>query len=158
MKELVSTLRRLEAHLQDELAAQTRSRELLEVQRDALLGRDPALVYASNDALERDAKLGAERTRRRTEIVRRLASHWNVAPETLTLGSIAQRAGPEGERIQRLRAELRERTAATLKTARRVGSLARLHERFFADVLQLLLASVGAENPSRGGALLDAEA
>jgi hypothetical protein len=158
VKELRTQLRRLEAHLQEELAAQERTLELLAREEEALLGRDPALVLERTTNLEQELRTGGERSRRRSEIVAALGALWNVPPAALTLSSIAQRAGPEGERVQRMRTELREKTAQSLKRARRVGSLARTHQRFFSDVLQTLFGESGVGEVFTGGRLLDAEA
>ncbi|MCE9593700.1 MAG: flagellar export chaperone FlgN [Planctomycetes bacterium] len=158
MKELRTQLRRLEAHLQEELAAQERTLELLAAEEAALLGRDPALVQERTTELERELQTGVDRSRRRTEIVVALGELWNVPPAALTLSSIARRAGPEGERVLRMRTELRERTAQAVKRARRVGLLARTHQRFFSDVLQALFGESGVGAVFTGGRLVDAEA
>ncbi|MCK6445890.1 MAG: flagellar export chaperone FlgN [Planctomycetes bacterium] len=158
MKELQTLVRHLEAHLQDELAAQERTLGLLEAEEHALRGRDPHLVFERTTALERELATGVGRARRREELLARLGALWRVPPATLTLSSIAERAGVEGERIRRLRGELRERVAKVVKLARRVATLARTHQRFFSDVLQSLFATIGAGDVRQNGSLLDAEA
>ncbi|MBI5432619.1 MAG: flagellar export chaperone FlgN [Planctomycetes bacterium] len=158
MKELKTLLRRLEAHLQDEIAAQERTLALLADEQTALCGRDPALVLERTTALERELQGGVARARRRDEILTALGSLWGVPAATLTLTSIAERAGPEGERVLRMRGELRERSAKSVKLARRVGALARTHQRFFSDVLQALFGELGATDARVGGRLVDAEA
>ena len=158
MKELKTLLRRLEAHLQDEIGAQDRTLALLASEQEALAGRDPELVLARTAALERELQSGVARARRREEILAALAEFWRLPPGTLTLSSIAERAGSEGERVLRMRAELRERSAKSVKLARRVGALARTHQRFFSDVLQTLFSGLGATDARVGGQLVDAEA
>lgn len=157
-------LRRLEACLQEEIAAQGRALELLASEETALLARDPAAVLQQTHALERELTGGVERGRRRAEILRTLAAAFGVAPAALTLGSIAERLesdprlAAEGERLRRMRGELRERTARVQKTARKLASLAMLHQRYLSDVIQALFESVGARDAAAGGQLLDAEA
>lgn len=158
MKELQILVRHLEAHLQDELAAQERTLALLDAEEQALRGRDPHLVLERTTALERELATGVGRARRREELLARLGALWRVPAATLTLSSIAERAGAEGERIRRLRGELRERVAKVVKLARRVATLARTHQRFFSDVLQSLFAAIGAGDVRQNGSLLDAEA
>jgi hypothetical protein len=158
VKELEVRLRQLEAHLQDEIAAQHRAATLLAEEEAALLGRDPALVLERTTALERELHGGVARARRRAELFESLGALWNVPADVLTLSSIAERAGAQGERVRRMRGELRELCASNVKLARRVGALARTHQRFFSDVLQTVFGELGASNASAGGRLLDAEA
>lgn len=158
MRDLKTQMRRLEAHLQGELAALDRTHALLVSEEEALRGRDPNLVLERTSALERELGTAVARARTRDELLNGLGSLWRVPPATLTLASIAERAGPEGERVLRMRADLRERAARNVKLARRVAALARAHQRFFSDVLQSLFAELGASDARAGGNLVDAQA
>lgn len=147
-------LRQLESYAQEELGAQIRALELLEAQERALIDGDASRIESATRALERDLQSVPARARRRDDALAQLARLWELAPKTLTLASVAERAGDEGERLRRQRAELRDVLAKVARLTRRNTLRARVHERLNADVLQTVLA---VDPGSTLGALIDAE-
>lgn len=162
MSAALAHVRRLESWLQEEIAAQTKARELLETQLGALQSRTPEPLIESTNALERALSGSVDRGRRREEILRQLAREWGVAASSLSLSSICERlrsaSARESEIVQRLAGELRVLAQQVRSLARRAFALSRAHQRLLADVIQQLFAGVGAENAAQGGQLLDAEA
>ncbi len=158
MSNTTTWLRQLEACLQEELGAQSRWLSLLEAQERALLSHERETILATSTALQAEFSGAAGRTRRRDELVARLASSWNVAPASLTLASIVERAGADGERLRRQRADLERLSGRVQKLARRTGSAARLHSRLSSDIVRACLASSGGADVDAGGAMVNAEA
>ena len=69
---------------------------------------------------------------KRQDLTKALAQNWNVAPETLTLRSIVERAecaGLSTSGLGRLRTDLRRICAGIHKKGRSIASLARFHQR-----------------------------
>ena len=158
MNPVVHLLRQLEAYVQEEIGAQGRTLALLGAQEDALRSRDPHKITSSTQQLERELSSAPRRAQRRQELLAAFARAWDLAPCTLTLSSVVDRAGEEGERLARQRNELRAVTANVARQSRRVAAIARYHESFATDVLQVLIAVDGGAPFEAGGVLVDAEA
>lgn len=158
MNQVMTLLRQLEAHVQEEIGAQGRVLAALEAQGEALRSHESARIMEATAALDREILAQARRAERRTELLSALASVWGVAPQTLTLGSIAQRVGDEGRRLARQRDELQRAAGSVARQSQRNGLVARLHQRVTSQVLQAVLVE-GGEGASltEGGALINAE-
>jgi hypothetical protein len=87
-------------------------------------------------------------------IFARLGAHWNIAPVALTLGSIAERAGPSGGRIEELRDRLRLLGTEALRRNRRVARLVHVHQSIVQETLTALVGS--RDSLAETGALFDA--
>ena len=158
MSDLRTNLRQLEACVQEEHGAQARVLSRLKAQGVALQAGRPDEIATATRALEGELAGLAARTERRCALLRRLASSWGVSAGALTLASIAERAGPEGERLQRMRAGLRRVLAEVARQTRRNAQTAKLHQRTWNDLFEDVLGElVGSEAPA-GGRLVDAEA
>jgi hypothetical protein len=155
---VVILLKQLEAYVQEEIGAQGRTLALLGAQDEALRSGEPHKVAASTEALEREMRSAPSRARRRGELLAGFAALWNLAPHTLTLSSIVDRSGDQGERLGRQRDELRAVVAKISRQARRNSTAARFHERFASEVLHVLLAVDGSKSIEAGGVLVDAQA
>jgi hypothetical protein len=154
-----SLLNRLEACVQEEIQARERTHELLVRQERAILdNRSQELAEATRE-IERELLCGVMRGARRAAVLAALEKHWGVPASAMTLGSIAERAGPGAERLLRLRADLRERSARVARQNRRVAALTRLHRRLIQDVLGALFQEESGAAPlAAAGTLVDAEA
>jgi len=159
-------LRKLESWAVEELNAQRRTLERLQQHGAALRNGDPAALEACGREVEGEGAAGIERASRRAALLRLLGSLWSVDPKSLTLASIAERCGRDGERLARLRADLRRAAAATARAVRANLRAARAHQRAWSEILgellslgpgQLGLGTDQADAPA-GGQLVDAEA
>jgi hypothetical protein len=150
-------MRHLEAYVQEEIGAQRRTVSLLEAHEQALYTTLPAVIQEATKALEEDLRPVQARARRRDELLRAFGRLWGVEASTLTLGSLIERAGPDAERLQRQRQDLRDATAKVARQARRNAVAARTHQRLTADIIESLLAQ-GGEPVENGGSLVNAEA
>jgi hypothetical protein len=157
MSSLTTLLRQLEAYVQEEIGAQTRLVALLEAQERALRVHDAAELLDTTSAIDAELEGSAQRGRRRRELFASLAGLWMVAPSSLTLSSIALRAGPDAQRLERQKDDLDRAARRVQRLARRSGLVARFHQRLTADVLQALLAAGEEERVDCGGRLVDAE-
>jgi hypothetical protein len=152
------TLRKAEAWAQSELGAQLALSASLESHL-AALGRGQATEIETTLAALR-GQLGGERlrARQREQWLADLGRLWQVDPRALTVRSVVERAGPEGQRLGRLRGEL-ERTARRVgDLGRRVALIAR-QQRGIVGELITTLTGADPERPDRcSGTLVDAEA
>jgi hypothetical protein len=144
----------LEALITDEIAGKAKLEHELERQ-------ETAIVTAMRDELDLatrgiELELGREldRSRRRTAIFARLAAHWGVSANALTLGSIVERLGPAGENLERLRGELRASIAAVLRKNRRVARLVQVHSGIVNETVSSLLGVASVDQEP--GALFEA--
>ncbi|MDZ4772653.1 MAG: flagellar export chaperone FlgN [Planctomycetota bacterium] len=144
----------LEAWLVDEVAGKERLVVGLERQENALVNGTAEEIGAATRAIEAEISQELDRSRRREVIFARLGAHWNVAPVALTLGSIAERAGQSGARIEELRDRLRLLVAESLRRNRRVARLVHVHQSVVQETLTALVGSQGAMTET--GALFDA--
>lgn len=158
MSDTRAILRLLEACVQEELGSQRRTLERLVAQQAALRAGEPGALDERGREIEAEIGASLERAERRTVLLHTLGAAWAVDSRTLTLASIAERSGRDGERLGRLRAELRSAAAATARQLRRNARAARTHQRAWSEVLEgVLSAATDADSPA-GGRLVDAEA
>jgi hypothetical protein len=175
MMSLQSLLNHLEGLVRDEIEGKKRLLALLLRQESAVLEHKRVELDETTRAIEKELSLEVGRAGRRERIFAGLAAHWGVAPGTLTLASIAERA-ERGRKLERtesaghqtgtlsvLRAEMRDLLANVLRQNRRVSRLVSEHRRLVADTLTLLLGdgeSGGADGGmlEGSGSLVDAEA
>jgi hypothetical protein len=132
--------------------------ERLEAQAAALRAGDPPALDLRGREIEAEVEASLRRSQRRTALVSLLAGVWHVDSRSLTLGSIVERSGRDGERLARLRTELRRATAATARALRRNARAARAHQRTWGEVLEGVLGVVAAGDAQSGGRLVDTEA
>lgn len=158
MNQVMTLLRQLEAHVQEEIGAQSRVLAALEAQGEALRSHESARIVAATSTLDAEIMAQARRTERRNELLSALAAAWSLPTGTLTLGSIVQRVGDEGRRLARQREELAATVGNVARQSRRNGLVARLHQRVTSEVLQAVLVESGDDAVlAEGGALVDAE-
>lgn len=130
-----------EAWAREELAAQKRLLDVLVAQEQAIAASDTGALVSSGEAVHAELATGPARDRRRRALATALAGHWAVPKDTLTLGVIAERAAGDGldvSSLRKLRGELRELSARVLRRGRRIAALARYHQGFLNELLQLL--------------------
>jgi hypothetical protein len=151
-------LRQLEAYIQEEIGAQQRLLALLGSQERALVAGVPAEIAAATQKLERELHALPQRARRRSELLDALAKTWNVAPRALTLASVIERVGDDGDRLRRQRSELRNCAGQVARATRRNAFNARAQERVNGEMLQAVLAAGSNAPLATSGALVDAEA
>ena len=158
MNQVMTLLRQLEAHVQEEIGAQSRVLAALEAQGEALRSHESARIVAATSTLDAEIMAQARRTERRNELLSALAAAWSLPTGTLTIGSIVQRVGDEGRRLARQREELAATVGNVARQSRRNGLVARLHQRVTSEVLQAVLVESGDNAVlAEGGALVDAE-
>lgn len=158
MSSATTWLRQLEAYVQEELGAQGRLIALLEDQERALLSHSRPAIESASHALQAQFAASSTRSRRREELVSRIAQVWGVAPQTLTLASIAERAAADGERLARQRAELQRATRKAQRLARRTAAAARLHSRLSNEIVRACLGADALSPRVEAGTVVDAEA
>lgn len=144
----------LEAWLLEEVASKERLVVGLERQENALVKGTAAEIGNATLAIESEINQEIDRSRRREVIFARLGAHWNVAPVALTLGSIAERAGQSGGRIEELRNRLRLLASEALRRNRRIARLVHVHQSVVQETLTALVGTQGAMTET--GALFDA--
>jgi len=153
---LASLLKHLEANVSEELGTKHKVLENIEKQERAVTRQDTAafeaLLATMNDILAGDTA----RARRRARLVEELSELWKVPTDALTLGAIIRRLGPEGAKLEKLRAELRDAVAEVLKRNRRLSSLLGMHRRLNRDIVNTVLGLEGGQTMPSTGALLDA--
>jgi len=151
-------LRRLEAYVQEEIGAQRRALEYLEAQEQAIRDGDAARIASCGRSVDVELRKVGERGRRREALLAELGGLWAVAPKTLTLSSICERAAQGSERLARQTADLRKVVAAVTRTSRRLASAARMHRGLTMEVIETVLAGEDELCVASGGTLVDAEA
>ena len=144
----------LEAWLVEEVAGKERLVRELERQEHALVRGTPEEIASATRSIEVEIAQEIERSRRREVIFARLGVHWNIAPGALTLGSIAERAGQSGARIEELRDRLRLLGSEALRRNRRVARLVHVHQSIVQETLTALVGS--RDSTAETGALFDA--
>jgi len=157
MSRLLSERNRLEGLLRRELSGQAALLELLRRQEAAVISRTPEPLAEVTECIERELASAAAHRLEREPVMQRLAGLLGVAPTALTLGSLIERLGEDGQRLQPLRDELRDMTAKVVRHNRRVAALVGLHRRLNQEVLEHLLAQDDSNPLERSGALVDAE-
>lgn len=144
----------LEAWLVEEVAGKERLVRELERQETALVRGTAEEIMSATKAIENEITQEIERSRRREVIFARLGAHWNIAPGALTLGSIAERAGQSGGRIEELRDQLRLLATEAVRRNRRVARLVHVHQSIVQETLTALVGS--SDSFHEPGALFDA--
>lgn len=144
----------LEVWLNDEISGKMRLVGALAAQEQALVDGKSEDIMTATAVVARELEFELERSRRREAIFARLGSHWNVAADTLTLGSIAERAGASGVRLDELREELRTRVAEVLRRNRRIARLVHVHKSIVEETITALIGTHAPEGTT--GALFDA--
>jgi hypothetical protein len=157
MSRLLAERNRLEANLRDELTGQGELLELLRRQEKAVVARTAVELLEVTGLIESELSAAAARRLRREPILRRVAELMQLAPSSLTLRSIVERLGDEGQRLRALREELREAASRVVRQNRRVAAVVGLHRRLNQEVLELVLAEEDSNPFERTGALVDAE-
>ena len=155
---LATLMRHLEAYVQEEIGAQSRTIALLESQELAVGESDHAKLRKANLAIDAELRSATERTRRRALLLEGFGKLWKLDPSTLSLSSLIERVGNGAERLQRQRGELRDVTALVARKARRIGSAARAHQRLTVEILETVLEDAEGAGLEAGGALVNAEA
>ncbi len=152
---LQSLVHKLEAQLQEERGVQGRLLSLLDAQEKAVLAGDGRALEITGSDIERELSTEPRRERNRRELFEDVASMLGVPMRILTVRSIAERLGADGERLSRLRNELEEALLAVRRKAQRISVLARGHQEVLRDVMCLLL---GTDGETGDGLLVNAEA
>ena len=75
----------------------------------------------------------------------------------LTLTSIAERLGPEGEAILQVRGALRDSAARVAREGRRLGRLLSVHRQLARETIEILLTDEHGNPLHDEGTLVDAE-
>jgi hypothetical protein len=150
-------VRHLEAYVQEEIGAQARTLTLVEAQEQAVRSADHVAVAKATRGLEEELRTAPERARRRGLLLEGFGRLWGIDPSALSLASLIERVGPDGGRLQRQRAELRELAGKVARSARRIGLATRAHQRLANEIIETLLAAQ-TSRVDGGGALVDAEA
>jgi hypothetical protein len=148
----------LEALLDEELGARSRTTEIINRQIKALRNKDREGFAECTTAMERELSSNSERGQRRAKVVASLAGQWRVAPTALTLTSISNRLGENGHRISSKRAALREAVASELWANRRLGTLMRAERQIVRDLLRSIYGEDVEKALDSAGNLVDAEA
>lgn len=146
---------KLEAYLQEEKGAQGRLLALLEAQEKAVVEGDTSALEITGAELEQELAGEPRRERRRREILNEIGRALGVPVGILTVRSLAERLGPDGERLMRLRDELREALVAVRRKSGRVAAIARGQRDIVRDVMCLLF---GEPDEAGRGALVNTEA
>lgn len=147
-------LNALEAWMSEEVAAKQRLVRSLELQERALVSGTPDDILATTASVEGEITAEIERSRRREAIFARLALHWNVAANALSISSIVERASIAGQRIDELRGELRALAASAMSRNRRIARLVQVHQSIAQETLAALIGSSGSDGEP--GGLFDA--
>lgn len=155
---LLTELRRVEAWVQSEHGAQLRLLERLAAHERALGTGDADAIAATLGALEAELVGEPARHRERRAWSASLAKHFGVHPATLTLRSIVARAGADGARLERLRADLERTVREVAAAGRRVAMIARTQRALLGELLSTLTGA-DPDSPERAsGTLVDARA
>lgn len=148
----------IESYVQEEIGARRRLLAILERQERAILdGKSAELELATRD-IELELAKDGERSARRGRLFTAAAAAWRVAPQALSLSSIAERFGDGADRLRALRTELRDATAELARRNRRLSALVSTHRRLLGDLITTLISADDTAPLSSAGTLIDAEA
>ncbi|MCB9916268.1 MAG: flagellar export chaperone FlgN [Planctomycetes bacterium] len=153
-----SVLNHLAANVREELAAKRAALALIEAQEGAVARCDMDAFEAGLERMRVHLEGDRRREQKRQRLIEQLAAAWQVAPGTLTLGSIAIRFGAQGDELRGLRGELRQVVADVARRNRRLSALLGMHRRLNRDVLKVVLGAEGGAEPTQAGSLVDARA
>lgn len=152
-----AVLNHLVAWAREEIAGQEQMLAALEVQTKAAHARTPDALEEATQGVDACIDGARERSQRREHIFQQLGILWNVAPGSLSLGSILLRAGDGHETLAELREQLRQVGTDVRNAGRKVQGLLRLHQRITTEILDTVLGNDRHDSLDRSGALLDAE-
>lgn len=158
MMNVQSLINGLEAWVQEELLARRKLYALLERQEEVVKKVNGLDLEAVVRDIQLELEAQARRDEKRVRIFDGLAQHWHVAADTLTLTSIAERAGPSGARLAILRDELASASERIVRKNRRLAALLSVHHKVVEELLCALVAIQGGVPGAPAGALVDAEA
>lgn len=148
----------LEANVRAELRTRGRMLELVEAQERAVRANQREALETHLAELEPELARAASQSSARARLVVELAGLWGLAPNALTLGSIAERAGPRGAVLAGLRKELRDLVADLARRNRRLGALIALQRRIVRDVVGAVLGNPEEDVFRAAGTVLSTEA
>lgn len=146
-------LPRLEAWAQEEIGVQQRLETALIAHEKQLGAGSPEEVESSLRGLQALDGRGAARRRELDRTLRELAAAWGLATGTLTLGSVAERFGKDGERLGRLRVQLRKACESVQARSRRIALIARQQREIVRLALDTVLGPEGLDGER--GVLVD---
>jgi hypothetical protein len=155
---VASLIKHLEANVVEELGAKKAALQSIKAQELAITERDPDALEKTMDAMNSILPGDTSRAKRRTRLIAELSELWKVPADALTLGAIVRRLGPEGERLEKLRGELRQAVAEVLKRNRRLSSLIGMHRRVNNEIISVVLGVDDRDQLPSSGTLVDAEA
>lgn len=151
---LDTLVNQLEAYLQEERGVQGRLADLLDLEERSVRSNDTDGLERGARGLEAELALEPRREARRRALCEAISTCLGVPAGVVTVGSLAERLGPRGERLARLRQDVREAALSVRSKARRLAIVARGHQEVLADVLRALAGG----DDGASGALVDAEA
>jgi len=153
-----AAIARLEAYLQRETGVQRRLAGVLEATEQAVRVNDRARLDELNAELQRELAGDLSRERERRILIHDAARALGAAPELSTVSSLAERAGEDGARLERLRGDLRGAVRSVRERSRKLVAVARVQQEVVHDLLKLVLGEDLEDGVARRGALVDAEA
>lgn len=154
---LQSLVNALQAWAQEELAGQRRILELVARQEQALCANDTHALLEATQALEPELKTQSERAERRRRLFAKLAAHWHVDAEALSIGSILERCGGHAG-LAHLREELRRSSSELVRRNRRFAALAGAQRRLIEELVAGLLQQDDPRALHEGGTLVNQRA
>ncbi len=154
---LQSLLNALQAWAQEELGGQRRIVAIIGRQEAALCANDTRALLDATQELEPEMKSQSERAERRRRLFQKLAAHWQVDAEALSLGSILERSGGHAG-LAALREELRGSTAELVRRNRRFAALAGAQRRMIEELVAGLLQQDDPRALQQGGTLVNQRA
>jgi len=147
---------RIEAVVQEELAAQRRILENLLEQEKALLSADVAGLEKALAETRNVIREAGPRESRRRMLLKDFEHLWGVSAKSLTLSSIAARLGGSGRRLKRMRAELADELREVARTAARVRTYARYQQGVIRETVERVVEQEGGVG-SQSGTLVNTE-
>ena len=141
----------------DELASQGRIAALLARQEEAAVAHDVRRVEEATAAIQAELGRAPRRAERRGTVIQALATRWKVPAGQLTLTSIAERLGPEGQPLLQVRTDLRDMAAQLARQGRRLGRLLSVHRQLARETIEILLTDEHGNPLHDEGTLVDAE-
>lgn len=157
MMPLQSLLNALQAWAQEELAGQRRILALVARQEQALCANDTHALLDATEELEPEMRAQSERAERRRRLFHRIAAHWQVDAEALSIGSILERCGGHAG-LAALREELRSSSNELVRRNRRFGALAGAQRRLIEELVAGLLQQDDPRALQEGGTLVNQRA
>ena len=148
---------RLLAALREDVASHERILALLAEQEGLIRTPGDERFEAATRALEKEVRRAPQRKARREGAMLARASAFGVSPSALTLTSVAERLGENGEAVRREATRLRERAEEGDVRNRRGATLVRVHRDVTRELIQVVLGPDDGGDVHEGGCLIDAE-